>query len=126
MSLPGADSWGGGGGGGGNRLCARTHVTSAKPKVPIRPGVQGPLNCRGGGGFSTHIMVGMCHRKVTNGGGGGGSGTSSRVKMGVSGTHIGHSGIDFVGIRGVSGTRYCENARALPMDVWLAAGGVEM
>ena len=44
------------------------------------------------------------------------------MKMKVSGTNIGHSGTDFVGIRGVSGTRYYENACALPMDgrVWLA------
>ena len=47
--------------------------------------------------------------------------------MGVSGTNIGHSETDFVGIRWVSETRYCENMRALPMDgrVWLATGGEE-
>ena len=41
-----------------------------------------------------------------------GSGTSSRVKMGgggVFGTSIGNSGTYFIGIRGVFGTRYCEN-----------------
>ena len=61
-----------------------------------------------------------------------GFGISSSVKMGVSGINIGHSGTDFIGIRGVSGTRYCEkNGHALPMDgrlagtVWLAAGGDE-
>ena len=29
-----------GGGGGGERLCARTHITSAKPEVPYTAGVQ--------------------------------------------------------------------------------------
>ena len=28
----------------------------------------------------------------------------------------GHYGTDFVGIKGVSGARYCENAHALSMD----------
>ena len=38
---------GGGGGGGGRRkrLCARTHITSAKPEVPIQPGSRACLTC---------------------------------------------------------------------------------
>ena len=39
-----------------------------------------------GGGHSPHILVGMCHGKVKNGG----LRSGSSVKMGVSGTNIGH------------------------------------
>ena len=57
--------------------------------------------------------------------------------MGVSGSNFGHSRTDFVGWNkggggGVSGTRYFENAHALPMDGRLAgtlacrAGGDEL
>ena len=46
------------------------------------------------------------------------------MKIGVSRTNVGHFGTDFVGIRGVSGTRYCVKcagvALALPMDGRLA------
>ena len=44
-------------------------------------------------------------------------------ELGVSGTNIGHSGTDFVGIKGISGTRYCENVHVLVMDrrIWLRA-----
>ena len=66
------------------------------------------LNLGGYRVHSPHIMVGLCDRKGKTNGGGGGGETSLSVKMGVSGTVIGHSGTDFVGLRnkGVSGTRY--------------------
>ena len=41
------------------------------------------------------------------------------MKIGVSGTNIGHSGTDFVGIRVVSGT-IVKNTQALPVDGRLA------
>ena len=40
----------------------------------------------GGGGHSPHILVGMCHGKVKNGG----LRSSSSMKVGVSGTNTGH------------------------------------
>ena len=47
-------------------------------------------------------MVGMCHRRVKKWGGGAPE-LGSSVKMVVSGTNVGHSGTDFVGIKGFSG-----------------------
>ena len=47
-------SMGGGGGGGGKRLCARTHITSAKPEVPNTAGVQGLL--KGPGSSTVEIL----------------------------------------------------------------------
>ena len=63
------------------------------------------------GGHSPHILVDMRCGKVKNGGL---CYELARENGGLR-TNIVHSGTDFLGIRGVSGTRYCENAHALPM-----------
>ena len=44
---PGFSFLGGGRGGGGNRLCTRTHFTSAEETKSLSAGVQGPRNSPG-------------------------------------------------------------------------------
>ena len=50
--------------------------------------------------------------------GGGASGTRGSVKMGVSEINIGHSGTEFIGIRGGGGLM---RMRCPWMDVWRSA-----
>ena len=83
------------------------HSTSSRCMILSVLGTWIEILNQGGGGGDTHPTlwpVVMCCGKVKNGG----LRNGWSVKMGVSGTNIGHPATDFVGIRGVSGTRYCE------------------
>ena len=61
------------GGGGGAKKCARTHITSANPEVPITtgPGVQGPLqgpgSSRGFDALSCYLRLIFLNILIQNG-----------------------------------------------------------